>query len=107
MAWLECPFLNGKIELSNERLAHILRRHPELAVGQPDTIAATLLDPDLVRIYLDEPLAHAFSKYYSGLLGGKHVVVVVITDSESLRHWVITAYAARRLSGGIVKWQKD
>ncbi|MEW6325811.1 MAG: hypothetical protein AB1515_10550 [Nitrospirota bacterium] len=40
--------------------------------------------------------------------GGKHVVVVVVTEAEpASRHWIVTAYVARRLAGGKVEWKRS
>jgi len=34
------------------------------------------------------------------------IVVVISEDRPVNRHWIVTAYMARRLSGGEIKWQR-
>jgi hypothetical protein len=39
---------------------------------------------------------------------GKHMVAVVVSElGPTERHWIITAYMARRLAEGEVEWQRD
>ena len=38
---------------------------------------------------------------------GKHVVVVVVSEREpSARHWIITAYMARKLAREGIEWER-
>jgi len=39
--------------------------------------------------------------------GGKHVMVVVVSAPADGRHWIITAYIARRLAEGVVEWKRN
>jgi len=42
------------------------------------------------------------------LHGGKQVVVVVVSDAAANgRHWLITAYIARKLAQGDVEWTRS
>jgi len=41
------------------------------------------------------------------LRGGKHVVVVVVAERGLGRHWIITAYMARRLAEGEIEWKRS
>jgi len=39
---------------------------------------------------------------------GKHVVVVVVSDAAvEQRHWIVTAYMARKLAEGEIEWKKN
>jgi hypothetical protein len=38
---------------------------------------------------------------------GKHVVVVVVSESAAGRHWIITACIARKLAEGELEWQRS
>jgi hypothetical protein len=67
----------------------------------------TLVDPDQVRSSERFGSARLFSRWYSHLKGGKHVVVVVVTAPADARHWIIAAYIARRLAAGFVEWQRN
>jgi hypothetical protein len=72
-----------------------------------DRIATTLADPDQIRRSKRFGEAMLFSRWYPELKGGKHVVVVVIIESDVPRHWIITAYIARTLAEGAVEWTRN
>jgi hypothetical protein len=108
MAYLSCPYLGGEVEFSQERERHIAERHPDLLPEHGDLIALTLAKPDQVRRSARFGSARLFSRWYNELRGGKHVVVVVVSeDGLAQRHWVITAYITRRLSEGGVEWRQS
>ena len=68
----------------------------------------TLEDPDEVRRSRRFGNALLFSRWFEDLRGGKHVVVVVVSDSEeNNRDWVITAYIARKLEEGEIEWKRS
>ncbi len=46
---LRCPYLKTHVELTEERVAHIREKHPELLPQYRDHIDQTLADPDEVR----------------------------------------------------------
>ena len=107
MERMPCPFFGADVELTAERERHIAEYHPDLLPEYRDKIAATLADPDQVRRSARFDAAKMFSKMYTDLRGGKHVVVVVVSDeAPTRRHWVITAYMARRLVEGEVEWKR-
>jgi hypothetical protein len=114
---LPCPYLQGEVELSAERIVHINNQHPELPGNDPDMIARTLLDPDEVRTDRRFPRTQLFSRWLDDLLHGKILVVAVVTDDVvaddpdptvegQLRHWVVTAYPTRRVTQGDIQWQR-
>ena len=49
--------------------------------------------------------AKLFSRWFSDVKGGKHVVVVVVSSGEG--HWIITAYITRKLAEGEVEWARS
>jgi len=52
--------------------------------------------------------ARLFTRWFDAVRGGKHVVVVVVTDvAASHRHWIVTAYMARKLTEGDIEWTKS
>jgi hypothetical protein len=63
--------------------------------------------PDQIRSSRRFVSARLFSRWYPDLRGGKHVVGVIVTDPGSNRHWIITAYIARRLAEGEVEWPRN
>lgn len=106
MAQFPCPYLHGEVELSEERERHIAQRHPDLLPALRQQLAGALADPDQVRRSVRFGSARLFSRWYTDLKGGKHVVVVVVSGpAGSERHWVITAYIARKLAEGGVEWK--
>ncbi|MGD0970073.1 MAG: hypothetical protein ABSA04_01530 [Desulfobaccales bacterium] len=108
MTLFACPYLKGEVELNEERERHILERHPELVLDLRQLIADTLMTPDRVRRTARLENARLFSRWFPQVRGGKHVVIVVITESgQPHRHWIITSYLARRLAGGETEWQQN
>lgn len=102
-----CPYLNAEVELGAERELHIAQRHPDLLPMHRNRIADTLAQPDEVRLSSRVANTRMFSRYFDDVLKGKHVVVVVVSEVAASRHWIATAYIARRLSGGVVEWTRD
>lgn len=108
MSRYPCPYLKGEVELTEEREQHIAERHPDLLPEHRDRIAETLAEPDQVRRSARFGSAKLFSRWYADVLLGKHVVVVVVSELDPIkRHWIITAYMARRLAEGDVEWERD
>jgi len=102
-----CPYFTSNVELTEERARHIAERHPDLLPAYAERIAQVLAEPDLVRRSSRFGSARLFSRSFPSL-SGSHVVVVVVSEAEpSPRHWVITAYKARRLSGGEIEWERS
>lgn len=84
-----------------------MEHHPDLLPEHRRLIPETLADPDQIRRSARYASARMFSRWYSALKGGKYVVVIVVSDADSAgRHWVITAYMARKLAEGVVEWKK-
>jgi uncharacterized protein YuzE len=75
------------VELADERERHIAERHPELLPAHLVKIEQTLAQPDQIRRSGRFASARLFSRRFNDLLGGKHVVVVVL-DSSSGRNWI-------------------
>jgi hypothetical protein len=102
-----CPYLGGHVELSENRDQHVAERHPELLPEHRDRIATTLAAPDMVRRSGRFADARLFTRWYDKLRSGKHVVVVVVSAAGTGRHWIVTAYIARRLAAGEVEWARN
>src|SRR5215469_15126261 len=107
MRLFACPNLHGEVHLSRGREAHITERHPDLLPEYRDCIRATLAGPDQVRRSRRMGTARLFSRWHSELRGGKQVVVVLINEGDSGRHWIITAYIARKLVEGEIGWARN
>jgi hypothetical protein len=46
-------------------------------------------------------------RWHADFRNGKHVVVVVVSESAAGRHWIITAYIARKLAEGELEWGRE
>ena len=100
-----CPYLQGEVELSEEREGHIAERHPDLLPEHRERVAETLAKPDQVRRSIRFGNAQLFSRWYPDLRGGKYIVVVVVSElGQGERYWIITAYIARKLVEGEIEW---
>jgi hypothetical protein len=104
---MACPHLHAEVDLTPERERHIQERHPDLLPAYRDRLAATLADPDQVRLSAHLGNARLFSRWFDDIMGGKHVVVVVVGRAATHRHWVITAYLVRKLAPGDVEWKRS
>ena len=103
-----CPYLKGEVELTEERECHIAERHPDLLPEHWGRVVETLAAPDQVRRSVRLGSARLFSRWYTDVQRGKHVVVVVVSEpSATERHWIITAYMTRKLAEGEVEWRRD
>ena len=108
MTRFPCLYLQSAVELTEERERHIAERHPDLLLEHHERIADTLADPDQVRRSTRLRNARLFTRWFDTVRGGKHVVVVVVTDvAASRRYWVVTAYMARKLTEGEIEWTKS
>lgn len=102
-----CTFLNAEVELSEEREQHIIDRHPGTLPNYLGQLAETLGNPDLVRQSSRDDSSLLFSKWFDDIRTGRHMIVVTISEKEPVRHWVVTAYTARKISGGKRVWPTD
>lgn len=108
MARFACPYLHSEVELTDEREQHITQRHPDLLPEHRERIGETLASPDQVRRSRRFSTARLFSRWFDTVRGGKYVIVVVVSDpAPSNRHWIITAYLARRLEEGAIEWPRN
>jgi hypothetical protein len=108
MAWLVCPYLGAPVELTDERERHIAQTHPDLLPDFRAALDLTLADPDQVRASSRLAGTRLFARWFDQIKGGKHVVMVVVSDPlPAGRSWIITAYLARRLSGGAIEWTRS
>ena len=108
MALLPCPYLGGEVELSEERERHIGAHHPDLLPEHRGRIMDVVGEPDQVRRSSRVGNARLFTKWFDGLRGGRHVVVVVVSDpGRNRRPWIITAYLARKLKEGEIEWERS
>jgi len=99
-----CPHLNADVELREDRIDHIQTRHPGTWPDFETEISQALACPDLVRRSDYDPQTRLFSKWFQSIRTGRHLVIVTVSETHPPRHWVITAYTARTITGGTVEW---
>ena len=108
MTKFPCPYLEAEVQLTAEREIHISERHPDLLPEHRHRIAEVLADPDQIQRSARFGRAKVFSRWYTDIHNGKHVVVVVVSEGAvGARHWIITAYLARRLGEGDTEWSRS
>lgn len=108
MRTFPCPYLKSAVQLSDEREAHIAQTHPDLLPDHLAQIGQTLANPDQVRCSLRLGAARLFYRWFADVRQGKYVVVVVVSETApAIRHWIITAYIARRVANGEIEWNRN
>jgi hypothetical protein len=70
MTLFRCPYLNGDVELTDEREHHIMERHPDLFPEHHDKVRVTIEDPDEVRRSQRFGQARLFSRWFGDLREG-------------------------------------
>ena len=107
MTRFPCAYLNAEVELTEEREHHIADRHPDLLPEHRQRVAEVLADPDQIRKSVRFGRARLFSRWYTDLQRGRHVVVVVVSEpGPRKRHWIITGYITKTLVEGEVEWRR-
>ena len=87
----------NEVRLTDERLGHILRRHPEMAF-QMHRFAETLTNPDAVRTSRSSPEVQLYYRLYPDLRGRNRYVCLVV-KAESGYSFILTAYLGRSIKG--------
>jgi len=91
-----CGYLEVEVELTDERTL------PDYE----EQLAQTLADPDLIRSSDHDEKALLFSKWFSTIRTGRFLILVVVSQTALSRHWIVTIYTARKITGGIMVWKK-
>jgi hypothetical protein len=101
-----CPYLHAGVEVTDERVRHILSGHSELSDCYETLVAGTIGAPQLIMRSRRSPSALLFSRWYDDFLDGKYVIVVVERDQAG-RFWVATAYPSDIEIRGDVIWRAN
>ncbi len=88
----------NEVRLTDERLGHILRRHPEMAF-QMHRFAETLASPDAVRPSRSGPMVQLYYRLYPDLRGRNRYICLVV-KKETGYSFILTGYLARNIKGG-------
>jgi len=94
-----------EVRLPDERLAYILRKHPEIA-GLEEAMRETLDLPEQVRQSTSDPVrVNLYYRWHIGTTrGDKYLCVVVkLVDDDA---FVITAYLTEEIKRGDVIWPR-
>ena len=87
----------NEVRLTDERLGHILRRHPEMAF-QMHRVAETLATPDAIRPSRSSPAVRLYHRLYADLRG-KNRYICLVVKRERTHDFVLTGYLARSIKG--------
>ena len=87
----------NEVRLTDERLRHILRRHPEMAF-QMHRFAETLARPDAVSPSRSSPSVQLYYRLYPDLRGRNRYICLVV-KRETDYSFILTAYLDRRIKG--------
>ena len=87
----------NEVRLTDERLRHILRRHPDMAF-QLHRFAETLTRPDAVNPSRSSPVVHLYHRLYPDLRGRNRYLCVVVKRGTDYS-FVLTAYLSRSIKG--------
>ena len=87
----------NEVRLSDERLRHILRRHPEIAYHLHQ-FAKTLASPDAVRPSKSNPSVQLYYRLYPDLRGRNRYICLVVKRRTDYS-FILTGYLARSIKG--------
>ena len=88
----------NEVRLTDERLRHILRRHPEMAFHL-HRLAETIASPDVVIPSRSSRTVQLYYRLYPDLRGRNRYICLVV-KRESDYSFVLTAYLGRSVKGG-------
>ena len=89
--------LGNEVHLTEERLRHLLRRHPEMAF-QMHRFGKTLMQPDAIRASKSNPSVQIYYRLYSDLRGrNRYLCLEVKKDGKDTK--ILTGYLSRRIEG--------
>ena len=87
----------NEVRLTDERLRHILRRHPEMAF-QMHRFAETLASPDAVRPSRSNPTVQLYYRLYPDLRDRNRYLCLVVKKGRT-NSFILTGYLDRRIKG--------
>ena len=87
----------NEVRLTDERLRHILRRHPEMA-RQLHRIAETLAEPDAITTSHSGPDVRLYYRLYPDLRGGRRYLCLVVKQMTDYS-FILSGYPDRKIKG--------
>ena len=87
----------GEVQLTDERLGHILRRHPDMAF-QLHRFDEALAEPDAVRPSRSSTGVQLYYRLYPDLKGRNRYIRLVVKKGDD-RSFILTGYLDRKIKG--------
>ena len=87
----------NEVRLTEERLRHILRRHPEIAY-QLHRFAETLASPEVVRPSGSNQTVQLYYRLYLEMRGRNRYLCLVVKRASD-HSLILTAYLDRKIKG--------
>ena len=87
----------SEVRLTDERLRHILRKHPEM-VFQMHRFAETLASPDAVTPSRFNPTVQLYHRLYPDLRGRNRYICLVVKRGTGYS-FILTGYLAQSIKG--------
>lgn len=86
--------------MTDERVLHIGLKDRDILGNVQGYIGGTLENPDEVLLSVKDSDVRLFVRWFPQLQNGKFAIIVVrTTEALEPRHWIMTAYIARRRTG--------
>lgn len=102
MSFTFVDYRGATIHLSDQVYQTVLLKHPEAKLFF-DFLHETLALPDIVKKSQTDERVNLYYKYFSRVLNGKYVVIVVKFAGE---YFVSTFYATDKIKQGEFVWKK-
>lgn len=90
----------SEVRLTDERLRHILQRHPEMG-RQLHRFAETLADPDAVTTPATRPDTRLYYRLYPDLPGRRRYLCLVVRKMQDYS-FIVTGYPDRKIKGVLI-----
>ena len=87
----------NEVRLTDERLRHILRSHPEMAF-QLHRVAETLASPDTVSPSRSSPAVQLYYRLYPDLRSRNRYICLVVKRERDYS-FILTGYLGRSIKG--------
>ncbi len=87
----------NEVRLTDERLGHMLRRHPEMAF-QMHRIEETLAQPDAVTTSRSSLTVQLYHRLYPDLRGRNRYICLVVKSGTD-DSFILTGYLTRQIKG--------
>ena len=87
----------NEVRLTDERLRHILRRHPEMAFHLP-RFAETLASPDAVTPSRSSPTVQLYYRLYPDIRGRNRYICLAVKRGTDYS-FILTGYLGRSIRG--------